>query len=109
MVAQEMMKTSKEKGDVDIFIPSIHGDAAQRVLEYLSHPPSTIGSLRLEIKKKTKGAQFSSKVTMNGLEDIGWALLLQTVRRASFGALVFSKGRSSDTNMLFFGPGFEVE
>ena len=108
--AKAMLKMKEEKGDFEVKIPDISGARAHALLRYVASPPSRDGKAPLPIESRTIGKVKRSFVAFNALEDIAWVLLLHVVRPEKFyGALLHTKGRAHDDDMLFYGPELTVE
>ena len=95
-VGKKVKKMRAEEGDVEIPIPAVHSTGARALLRYLARPPSREGSTALKLEEQHVGGRVRFSLELNGLEDIGWALLLQTIYPGeAYGALIYCKGTSS--------------
>ena len=109
-LAHAMVHTRGEKGDVKVLMPGIHGAAAHSLLRFLARPPSRVGADPIPVDESFAGSRKASSVTLPALDDIAWAVLGQIINPdKAFGSLLFCKGRSHDTDMLFAGPKFVIE
>ena len=104
-------KMKSAEAEVEVSVPTAAlGPVAHALLDRFSRVPSQAGKRPLVQQTKVRGGRVKTWLEIDGLGDIAWVLQMHLVRPDNaFGALVYKKGRTHATDMLFVGPRMTIQ
>ena len=111
LIYVRMAKMKSAEAEVEVSVPTAaFGAVAHALLHVFSRVPSQAGKRPLPLQTVVRGGRVKTWLEIDGINDIAWVLQMHLVRPDNaFGALVYKKGRTHATDMLFAGPKVTIQ